>query len=269
VFLYDVSAGTAPTSAPLSAPADAAAAAGVLWTGKVLTPVTSGKVELLDPPTGKAAMLPFMPTLSPDQLPAWTRPAAIADDSFVICDGARKLYRVAVKPQPQPHLAAATEQSIEHDVRGNLAAAGDTIYGVAQGDAGDVVVAIDPQTLAVGMNWPLTGRAQLGPGEVEGRVFVSSEADGLLCLDAGQKLRWQRPLARGPLAGLPIAVPDGDLILLYQSGTLARVAGDTGEELTATELAEPLGRTARVVGQQIFVATSDGTIVLVKLPPRP
>jgi hypothetical protein len=211
-----------------------------------------------------------MPTLSPEQLPAWTRPVVLADDSgFVIGDGRRKLYRVTTRPQPQPHLAAAVEASIDHDLRGGLALAGDTIYGVASGDSGDVVLAIDPQSLAIGATWPLTGRAQIGPGEVGGQVFVASEADGLLCLDAGQKLRWQRPLARGPLAGLPAPIPGGDLLLLYQGGTLARVSGNTGEELAASELGEPLGRTARVVGKQVFVATTDGALLLVPLPMPP
>ncbi|MDX1948760.1 MAG: PQQ-binding-like beta-propeller repeat protein [Pirellulaceae bacterium] len=270
LFAYDVAAGSVPTSLALANGTDEAAAPAVLWGNRLLVPVKSGKVELLDPATGKAAVLPFMPTLAPDRPPQWTSPAVLpGDGAFVIGDGLGKLYRVSIKDQPQPHLVAAAEAATDPNLRPSLAIAGDTLFGLTRGDTSDTVLAIDPQTLAAGVNFPLSGRALIGPVAVEERVFVYSEADGLLCLTAGQKLSWRQPLARGPLAGPPVAAPGGDWLLLFQSGVLARLAGDTGEEVAAVDLAEPLGRTARVFGQQVFVATSDGTLVLVPLPQRP
>jgi hypothetical protein len=239
----------------------------VLWGAGVLIPRTSGRVELLSLSTGKAAALPFVPALSPDELPAWSRPAVLPDGSdFVISDGRQMLYRVTRKDQPQPHLAAAAEQATELPLRGSLVTVGDTIYGLAHGETSDTVVAIDPQTLAGAAKWPLAGRAQFGPAVAQGLAFVFSETDGLLCLEAGQKLRWQRPQERGPLAGPPLAGAAGELLVLYQNGVVARVAADSGDELAQRPLGEPPGAAACLDGQNVLVSTSDGSLVLVPVP---
>jgi hypothetical protein len=137
---------------------------------------------------------------------------------------------------------------------------------LARGETGDTVVAIDPQSLAFAAKWPLSGRAMFGLELAHGAAFAQSEADGLLCFDAGQKLRWQRPLDRGPLAGPPLAGGAGELLLLYQSGLVARVAADTGDEIAAVDLGQPPGRAACVDGQNLVVSAADGALVVVPLP---
>jgi outer membrane protein assembly factor BamB len=266
VFAYDASSGAAPLTAAPADSADQAAAGGVLWKGNVLVPRTSGKVELLSLATGNPAVLPFVPALSPDELPLWSRPAVLADGSgIVISDGRHMLYRVAPKDQPQPHLAAAVELEVEQPIRGPLVTIGDTVYGLIHADSSQTLAALNPQTLSQTGKWPLTGQPQFGPVAVQGRAYVATEADGLFCLGDGAKLLWQRPLAHGPLAGPPVSAA-GELILLYQSGKLARVSAETGDELAAGDLGEPPGRVAAVVGQQLLVSTSDGALVLVPLP---
>jgi hypothetical protein len=233
----------------------------------VLVPLQSGEVALLSPASGQPAALPFQPQLSPDAVPAWTRPVLLPDGATaVIGDGRANVYRVVQKPQPKPHLAAAAEQAVSLEIKGELAAAGDTVYGMTRTDAGWSVVALDGGTLALGTHWDLSGQPLVPPTAVAGRVFVATEADGLLSLEAGQQLRWKVPLAHGPLAGPPIAGPPGELLLLYQDGTLSRVSVETGAETAQVNAGEPLGSAACLVGQQVFVGTSDGSIVLVRLP---
>jgi outer membrane protein assembly factor BamB len=267
IFGYDPATGIAPETVAPEESIDRAAGAAMLWSGNVVAPRTSGKVELLSLAIGKPASLPFLPTLKPDELPLWTRPAVLADGSgFVIGDGRQTLYRVALRDQPQPHLAAVTEQALETPLAEALVTVGDTIYGLARGETSDTIVAIDPQSLAIAARWPLAGRAQLGPEAAAGAAFVFSETDGLVCLEPGGKLRWQLPLAHGPLAGPPLAGAAGELLLLYQSGVLARVSAESGDEIASRPLGQPLGRAACLVGQQAVVAASDGSLLVVPLP---
>jgi hypothetical protein len=124
---------------------------------------------------------------------------------------------------------------------------------------------LNPETLETEATWPLAGRAQIGPVLAGGAVFVSSEADGLHCLGSGQQLRWKTPLSHGPLAGPPIKC-EADFLLVAQSGHIVRIAGDTGAEIALADLAEALGAAGHVVGPQLFVATSDGAVVMVPVP---
>jgi outer membrane protein assembly factor BamB len=245
----------------------AAATAAIVWGQNLVTPFKSGEVALLDPKSGKPAALPFQPQLSPESVPAWTRPAVVADDSaLVIGDGRTTLYRVSLKPQPQAHLATAAEQTVAVEIRGTLVAAGDTVYGLTRTDAGEAVVAIDPQALTLGTHWDLAGKPLFALTSVGGLAIVATEQDGLLCLESGQKLRWRVPLAHGPLSGPPVAVAGGELLLLHQGGTLSRINPATGEELAHVDVGEPLGRAACLVGKQVFASASDGGVILVPLP---
>ncbi|MEX2174778.1 MAG: PQQ-binding-like beta-propeller repeat protein [Pirellulaceae bacterium] len=267
VFTYRPGAGDEPAAASLPEEASAAAGPAVFWGANLLVPARNGQVELLEPTTGKQVALPFMPPLSPTQLPEWTSPAVLPDGSgFVIGDGRHTLYRVGLKPQPQPHLAAVAERVTETSLHGNLVALEDTLYGIGSSDAGDVVVALDPFQLTPLAQWPLQGKAQFGPVAVQGAVFVGSETDGLLCFEAGQKLRWQRPLEQGPLAGPPVKAGDGEYLLLFQSGFVVRIAGATGDALASTDLGLPLGPAAHVVDSQLYVSTSDGSLLVTPLP---
>jgi hypothetical protein len=267
VFAYDVAAGSPPVPLVSAEIDDQTVAPAAIWGTSAVAPHQSGRVELLSLATGKPVALPFIPALSPSESPAWTRPAVLADGSgFVIGDGKQMLYRVVLKEQPRANLSAAKEQPFDQPLAGNLVTAGDTVYGLVKGPTGDVVIAIDPQSLTESAKWPLSGRAQFGPESVAGHVYVAGEADGLFCLDGAKKLLWQQPLSHGPLAGPPVAAGSGELLLLYQDGTLARIAADSGKELAALQLAEPLGRGAAVLDRQVLASTADGVLMVTPLP---
>jgi outer membrane protein assembly factor BamB len=102
-----------------------------------------------------------------------------------------------------------------------------------------------------------------------GLAFVATEPEGLLCIEAGPKIRWQKPLTKGPLAGAPLVLADGDLLVVYQAGNVCRVSADTGDELAEVNVAQPLGAAVRVLGQHVFLSGSDGVVHRVTLPLRP
>ena len=270
VFSYTIAGGASPSYASVSDSSDRALAPAAAMGERAVVPLESGKVAALDMTPGAPTLLPFMPPLVPDQLPLWTTAAVLPDASgFVIGDGRSTLFRVGINPQPKPHLAAAKQANVDREIHSKLAIVGDTVYGLARGDQSEEIVAIDAASLAIGNRWPLASVVDVGPDVVAGLAFIASESDGLFCFEPAGKLRWQRPQARGPLAGKPVALADGDFLLLFQGGTLARIAAGTGEEIAVIDAGEPLGRSAAVVGQQVFVSTSDGSLVLVPLPKRP
>jgi hypothetical protein len=268
IFSYNIASGAAPLATELPA-GTAPSAPAQSWGTRLLVPLTNGSLALLDA-TGMQSVQPFMPPLMPDALPRWTQPAILADESgCLVSDGRRAVYRVALKDQPQPHLAAAVEVPTEPPVLSPLVTAGGSIYGWSRGEAADTIVALDPQTLPNVTQVPLQGHVQAGPFAVGGLAFVSAEPEGLICLEAGAKVRWQQPLSHGPLAGPPIALADGDLLVIYQAGVVKRVAADTGDELGETIVNQPLGPAARVLGQQVFLSGSDGVLHRAEVPARP
>jgi hypothetical protein len=203
-------------------------------------------------------------------LPKWTRPAILPDESgCLISDGRRAVYSIALRDQPQPHLALTVEAPADPPVVSALVAAGGSIYGWKRGEAADAIVALDPQSFPKLSELPLTGHVQSGPFAVGGLVLFASEPEGLLCIESGPKIRWQKPLAHGPLAGAPLALADGDVLVIHQSGVVARISADTGDELAVVDVAQPLGAAARVLGQHVFLSGSDGVIHRAGLPTRP
>lgn len=270
LFEYNVAAGGAPTATELPAGA-AASAPAQLWGGRLLTALTSGGLALLDSKTGAQSVQPFLPPLAPDAIPRWTRPAILPDEgSCLISDGRRAVYRVTLNNQPQPHLAMSVEVPTEPPVVSPIVAAGGTLYGWKRGEAADTIIAFDPPSLPAVAELPLQGHVQAGPFAVGGLMFLTSEPEGLICVEAGPKIRWQKSLAHGPLAGPPLGLADGDLLVIYQSGVICRVSAETGEELAPPlEVAQPLGAAARVFGPNVFLSGSDGVVHRVTVPARP
>ncbi len=237
--------------------------------GGILTPLRSGRVLLLSPETGRERMLPFQPTLEAGVALPWTHATSLPPDgsTAAISDGLTRLFRIGVKDQPQPHLAAVAEGPTAGPTERPLAAAGDTIYAVHNGSTGQTLAAYNLENLARGTTWPLTGRCKLGPVAVGDRVYVADE-ESLYCLSQGQQLAWKSPLEGRSLACPPL-LKDGNLILVHRSGTLTRLAADSGETIASAEVGEPLGPAAWVLGQRLLVGGADGVLHLVNLPRKP
>lgn len=269
VYSYNVASGGSPSGQPLPAGAQAATAPQLLG-NRVLVPLSNGSVVLLEPESAAPSVQPFLPPLEPSNLPLWTRPAVNATgDGFLISDGRGQVYSVVLKTQPQPHLASAAAATTDGPVASALVQAGTTCFGVLRTGSGDALAGFDLQGQPVFEPIALGGRWQAGPFAAGGLVLLAAEPDGLICFDGGGKLRWQHPLTAGPLAGAPVALPDGDLLVVHQSGAVRRIDPASGAELAATSVQEPLFGAARILGQSVFLAGSDGVVHRIALPPRP
>jgi outer membrane protein assembly factor BamB/TolA-binding protein len=269
VYSYNVAGGGSPSGQVLPAGAEAATAPQLLGS-RVLVPLSNGSVVLLEPEASAPSVQPFLPPLEPNNLPLWTRPAVSATgESFLISDGRGQVYSVGLKTQPQPHLASAAATTTAGPVASALVQAGTTCFGVLREGSGDALAGFDMQGQPVFEPVALAGRWQAGPFAAGGLVLLTAEPEGLLCFDGSGKLRWQQPLTAGPLAGAPVLLADGDLLVVHQSGAVRRIDPASGAELAAKNVQEPLFGAARILGQNVFLAGSDGVVHRIALPQRP
>jgi outer membrane protein assembly factor BamB len=267
VYVYDMQTGAAPVA--ISLPARASANAVSLGSD-LIAPLVNGSVVLLPRERSAAQVGPFLPPLVPDALPRWTQPAALADGkTFLISDGRGAVYAVARQERPQPHLAAIGESRTGDPVVSPLVLAGSTVVGVMRKESSDAIAGLDAKGASAFEPVTLEGRVEAGPFAVGGLAFVTAEPDGLVCIGSDGKARWQQPLEHGPLAGPPLALAEGDLLVVHQSGVVSRVDPATGKELASHDVGESLLGPACVLGQHAYLAGSDGTLHRVAIPPRP
>ncbi len=233
----------------------------VYFEGGLLLPLDNGQVVLVDPATGEGKVLPFQPNLEGGVKVHWRRAAVIGNDAkeFVIADDRRKLYRVGINNQDQPHLADLAQAELEVEITSALAAAGDTVYGVVRGPGGDTVLSFAASDLSVGREWPQEGRIIWGPEQLGDVVLMESDQEGLLCFETGQKQRWTSAMKYGALAGRPLQ-QGNDFILTSADGVVWLISGADGTESTKKELGEPLGGGAVEFDTWLLLPGSDGCL---------
>jgi len=238
----------------------------VFGLGGLITPLDNGQVLLLDATTGGNKILPFQPTVEAGSKVAWSRAAVVGTEQreFVIADDRRKLFRVGVKDQPEPHLAELAQVQLEVDLVSALAAADDTVYGVIRGPNSDTVVSFAATDLGAGKEWPLEGRVVWGPEFVGGLVLVTTDRQSLVAFEASQKQRWTSPLSYGPLVGRPLPI-NGNLLLASLSGTVWMISAQDGTESGKFDVGEPLGAgpVAFAGGSRLLISAADGTVLVI------
>lgn len=239
-------------------------AAPVYSNGGLVVPLDNGQVLLIDPASGDNRVLPFQPPVEAGSKVGWRRAAAVGAEQreFVIADDRRKLFRVGVKDQPQPHLEALAQAQLEVDIVSPLAAAGDTVYGVTRGPNSDTVLSFAAADLAAGKEFPVEGRVAWGPEPLGDLVLVATDRQKLLALATGQTQRWTSPLAHGPLVGRPLRV-DGSLVLASLSGTVWMISAQDGKELAKADVGEPLGAGPVAFGTRLLLSAADGTLLVI------
>ncbi len=231
----------------------------------LLTPLSNGSVMLANTTSGDNLVLPFQPELGPGEDVKWQRPAVFGD-AFVIVDDRKGIYRVGIKQEPKPFLAPLASGKLEVDIDSDLAAAGDTIYGVVRKSGGDVIVALSATELKSVKEFALTGRVTWGPVQVGNVVLCLSSAEGLLCFEAGGNQRWANSAGcGGQPAGVPLEV-EGDLVFSLREGSVTRIAGASGEQVAAATIGEPLGSGPVAFGKRLLLPGSDGALHVIPTP---
>lgn len=261
ILVFDPEESGAPQVVELKTPEGRATASPVVFQDGLLVPSSAGLVYLADSKTGENLALPLRPPMSPGDEVIWQSPAVTADGKeFIIANDHKKAYRVVLRQQPKPHLAALTTRDLDGVIVSRLARAGDTVYGVERSSQGDALLAFELPALAF-RKVPLDGRLAWGPHELDGVVLVATHRS-LLRLDGGAEPRWMRPLEHG----VPVAPPwivEGHYLFASVGGTVWRLGAETGQESGRTPIGEPLAAGPAVVGSQLLVGGSDGVLHIV------
>jgi outer membrane protein assembly factor BamB len=265
VLLFDPQSGEAPKPVQLQVSEGEATAAPVAFQGGLLVPSSAGLVYLTDADTGDSLALPLRPPLAPGEQVVWQSPAVSADGKeFVIASDQKKAYRVVLRQQPAPHLAALTTRDLDGVIASRLATAGGTIYGVERTPQGDSILAFELPSLAF-QRIPLAGRAIWGPHQVGDAVLVAT-LDSLIKLQGGSQLRWTRPLPYG----LPVSPPnevEGVYLFASANGTVWSISAETGDEASKNETGQSLAAGPAVLGSRLLVGGSDGVLHVLTLQP--
>jgi outer membrane protein assembly factor BamB len=234
----------------------------VAFAGGLLVPGKIGQVFVVDPDTGRNVLAPFQPVVEVGREIAWTEPAVLDDRQALICDGAAKLYRLSVVDAPQPHLEAAATLDLTSPLVSPLGVSGEFVYAV---DAGNRLRSFRLPDLAPATDWRLDSRAVWGPRKVADNVLVATLAGQLTCVDRSGGLVWQTSLGPGCIVGNPLE-SRGTLIVCCNTGTLYRLAADTGKIVAETPLGQPLAVGPVRWHDRLLLAGSDGTLHVVAEP---
>lgn len=244
------------------APANRTPIAPVVFLDGYLAPTDSGQIVFLPGPGGQRAILPFQPELAPGTKIEWLQPFAEKEE-FVAATNKGQLYRVGVEANPQPHFQLRTSGVVGADLSGKVIQLGDHVLAVSPNAAGDSLIPMAASDFSAGAPIQLGGRVTRPLEKVGEFGFVCNPVDGVVCIEPGPKIRWKSPLAYGELAGPPVAV-GSDWLLTSQSGTIWRVAGDSGQELARFELKEPLTASVVVWGEKYVLLGRDSVVHLVE-----
>jgi len=231
----------------------------------LLAPTDAGPVLLANTTTGDNLVLPFQPKLGPGETIHWHRPAVLGDQ-FVIADDQQNVYRVGIKAEPKPFLVATATAKLDVAIGSDLAAAGDTVYGVVRNSGGDVIVALNASDLKVAKEVPLEGHVVWGPVKVGDVVFCLSDSDGLLCLESGGKKRWGVTSGCGGRpAGLPLR-SGNEYVFALVDGSVVLLSGKTGEQVAKADVGEPLGAGPVAYETRLLLPGNDGALHVIPLP---
>lgn len=230
--------------------------------GGIVAPLSTGQVLLLDPRTGAGAAEPFLPRLESGAKLEWRDGDDFQGREYLLADGHTRIYRLGIKPEPKPHLAALSEIEVSRPIVTPVAVVGAAVY--AADDRG-TLMGFQLPGLTRGEKWTLDGHCAWGPRRAGKNVLLATDSNQLYCLNDKQKLLWKVDLPAGPLAGRPLEI-EGGYLLASSGGLLWRADAATGRELARLEIGQPLGSGPVLVGDRVFVGAHDGTLFQVSRP---
>jgi hypothetical protein len=251
------------SAAPRPLPLPGALAAPPLaWRDGIAVACSSGTIAWLDSATGAHKADPFQLSLLPGQrLTACRLAAAGSDGNELIVAERGAIRHLGLVTDPQPQLVEFAVAKIEPAITG--LAASEKFVGVLDRRGQWHTFALPDLTSAeastIAGSAFVIGPTVLGPFQV-----VATDTDELVALDAQLAPAWKTPLSHGALAGEPVAVA-GRALLATRTGWLYRVAVDSGKELAAVDLAQPLAGAPLVIGEYALVPAADGTLLKVPL----
>lgn len=200
----------------------------------ILLPIAPGQIAFAEPTSGKPLTLPFQPSLSPGETLTWSKPLQLRSSpaAFAITDNRGRLYLVSRQAQPQPHLAAIKEVTVEGLTNRPLAQLGDALAVVVEKKGQHLLQPFSIPDLSPREPIALAGSVTFGPINRGNEMLLATDVEGLVCLQADGKTRWKLPLNGVGVVGVTannenwwIATSNGDLHQLNAQGeVMGRIA---------------------------------------------
>ncbi len=225
----------------------------------LVVPLDNSQLAYIDPTNGKSLGAPFQPTLTVGVNTQWLAPALLSDKQTVVAATDQKaLYRLSsgkqLKELSQVTTAARWVQ--------RLAAVGDTVCGVARGDAQDMLQFYHGTDLSRLDEVDVDGRVTWGPYALGEQFLAHSETSGIVALVKAGKPMWKTPLAQISLVGSPVLQGD-DILINATTGSMFRIELATGKLKATVRIGEPLSGPPFVFGNVLLFPGSEGVLTAV------
>lgn len=229
----------------------------------LLVPLKNGQVVYTEPATGRALSSPFQPPLESGVETTWVEPAVLDDGKTTIISGSnQKIYRIEITKT----MNVLGEADLEQPLRLRLVQMGSQIIGVSASAASDSLVSIDADSLKVTTAVPVQGRVTWGPYVVENRIWLHTEADGLMCFDQSLGRIWQVNLPSTALTNSPISA-DGKTFIAAKEGRIWSIDAESGALAGSINAGEPLTGTMTALGESIYVGGEEGVVIKLSTTP--
>ncbi len=234
----------------------------VRWREGFVAATDVGQIFLFDADSA-AKLAVFQPELKPNQKYHWVRPAVAGEGAsslLLVSDGVEKLYAVAFKTEPAPHLeATATVDVGPSSLVSPLAVAGERVFA---GTADGGLASFELPSLKPVEPVKLGGRVEWGPFATPAGLLMATDASELVLVAPDGAVSWRRKVEHGPLGGDPL-VSERDAVVLHIAGGLAHVNLTDGSETSYTDIGQPAVAGPVALGERLLVAAPDGTLLVV------
>lgn len=238
------------------------------WRNGRLVPNDRGQVEfvLAEPAPNADRPYPFQPPLHPGETIQWLPPAVVDSQSFIAASRAGSVFRVAVSAADAPHLAATQEIQIAGRLAGRPVVMDDQAIFVERADEVDRLLPINLKTFAPGEAASTTGRIVFGPIALGEALIAVVEPGGVVAWNRDAKQLWARDIDGELPAKDPIA-NGNSLWLATTSGRVWQLSLDDGDVETSLNFGQPLAAGPAIVGQELYVQATDGSVLVARPQP--
>jgi outer membrane protein assembly factor BamB len=223
----------------------------------LLVPLKNGQVVYTEPATGRALSSPFQPPLESGTQTTWVEPAVLEDGKTVIISGSnQKIYRVEITKT----MNVLSEADLEQPLRLRLVPMGSQVVGVSASAASDSLVSIATDSLKITTSAPVQGRVTWGPFVAEDRIWLHTEADGLMCFNSALDRQWAIALPPTALMNAPVFA-DVKAYIVGKEGRIWSVDTANGALNGSIAAGEPLTGTMVLQGDEIYVGGEEGVVL--------
>ena len=224
----------------------------------LVIPLNNSQLAYLDPISGKSFGSPFQPTLTVGVNTQWLTPVLLSDKKTIIAATNQKtLHRLSSGKQ----LKELSQSSTSLPWVQRLAVIGDTVCGVARGDAQDSLEFYNGTDLTRLDATDVDGRVTWGPYALGEQFLAYSETSGLVAYDKSGKSLWKSSILQTAFIG-PAIEQGEDILVNTAIGSMYRIDSKSGGIKAEIKLGEPLSGPPLIFGNSLLFPGSEGTLIV-------